>query len=148
MNYIAPEVDVPFMNDDSEVTEIAPKAKASIVTLYKVEDSINTINKDRLSPQVAALVESILEASRNEKGEVTRSEVFAAWQEKTKSDSGEKVFASYIHQLISYSFISRTETDKAARKVVTSAEKVSKLAATLSKLSEADKAALLAQLGL
>lgn len=143
MNYIAPEVD----GDLNEVEE-APKVKSAIVTLYKVEESIATIPLDRLSPQVKALVEAITSTQANEKGEVNRAEVFATWKETTKSESGEKVFASYIHQLISFGFISKTESVAKSRKVVSSAEKVSKLAATLGKLSEADKAALLAQLGL
>jgi hypothetical protein len=131
--------------DSIEVS--TPKAKSSIVAMYKVEELFNHIKDEKLAPQVKALFAAV-KANVKEDGSIIRSEVFAAWKEATSTESGEKVFASYIHQFIAYGFISRIVVEGTAkpRKTLTSADRIDKVKATLGKMSAEDRAAILAAL--
>jgi len=67
-------------------------------------------NKDRLSPQLLALVNTIdfLRADDvNGKSVIDRDEVYKSWLADIDMASNDKVFASYIHQLIQFAFLDR-----------------------------------------
>src|SRR5690349_10553514 len=68
-------------------------------TSYEVVDLPK--NRDRLSPQLKALVEAVDENKEEIGGKqvVFRARLLAKWSEKIGSESGDKVFASYMHQL-------------------------------------------------
>jgi len=66
-------------------------------------------NKDRLSPQLLALVNTIdfLKTDVNGKSVIDRDEVYKSWLADIDMASNDKVFASYIHQLIQFAFLDR-----------------------------------------
>ena len=124
---------------------LEPKVRKVVSTSYKVASL--PANREKLSPQLRALVNAIDELQvAGEDGSMTvkRSEVFAKWAADVKSEEGEKVFASYIHQLISFAFIERIgEAGGAARKILSPEERKAKLMNMIAKLSEQDRAELL-----
>lgn len=66
-------------------------------------------NKDRLSPQLLALVNTIdfLKSDIDGKSVIDRDEVYKSWLADIDMASNDKVFASYIHQLIQFAFLDR-----------------------------------------
>ncbi len=66
-------------------------------------------NKDRLSPQLLALVNTIEFLSEDQDGKkvIDRDEVYKSWLADIDMASNDKVFASYIHQLIQFAFLDR-----------------------------------------
>ena len=77
-----------------------------------------------------------------------RSEIFAKWASAIGSESGDKVFASYMHQLLSFAFLDRVGNGTATpKKVISPLERKEKLMAMLAKLPEADRKELLASMG-
>ncbi len=68
-------------------------------------------NRDRLSPQLLSLVNSIefLTVEINGKKVVERDELYKLWLSEINSDDNDKVFASYIHQLIQFAFLDRMD---------------------------------------
>jgi len=133
------------MSDDTLNTELEPKVRKAVSTAYKVASLPE--NREKLSPQLRALVNAIDElqvAAEDGSMTVKRSEVFAAWAKAVNSEDGEKVFASYIHQLISFAFIERIGEAGVARKVLSPEERKAKLMNMISKLSASDRAELLA----
>lgn len=66
-------------------------------------------NRERLSPQLLALVNTI-EFHRQEidgKSVIDRDEIYKSWMADLDGQSNDKVFASYIHQLIQFAFLDR-----------------------------------------
>lgn len=66
-------------------------------------------NRDRLSPQLQKLVESIefLVEETDGKRTVDRDKLYKLWLSEIGLDDNDKVFASYIHQLIQFAFLDR-----------------------------------------
>lgn len=66
-------------------------------------------NKERLSPQLLALVNTIdfLKADVEGKQVIDRDEVYKSWLADIDMTSNDKVFASYIHQLVQFAFLDR-----------------------------------------
>ena len=127
----------------------SPKERAKVRTIYIV--TTLPANRQKLSPQLRALVASIDECQvQNAEGKsiVYRDEIFASWSKAIGSESGDKVFASYMHQLLSFAFLERIEGEHKPRKIVSPEERKSKMKEMLSKLSEADRKEILASLGL
>jgi hypothetical protein len=133
---------------DTVVETAEPKARKAVQTTYKVL-SLPTL-REKLSPQLRALVNAIdqLQTVGTEENAglmiVKRAEVFSAWAKAVDSEDGEKVFASYIHQLISFAFIERLgDSGGVARKILSPEERKAKLMNMIAKLSESDRAELL-----
>lgn len=66
-------------------------------------------NKERLSPQLLSLVNNI-DFHKEEvdgKGIIDRDLLYKSWLEDINSEDNDKVFASYIHQLIQFAFLDR-----------------------------------------
>jgi len=114
-------------------TETIKKSKKVDIT-YKV----NTLpsNRQKLSPQIQALVEAI-ELSVNEDGIVKRQDVLDNWSKLTKSEDNLKVFASHIHDLIQYDLLD---------KMTSVIDPKTKIKSMLDKMSDSDKAELIAEL--
>jgi hypothetical protein len=136
------------MSDTAVETAAEPKARKQVQTAYKVL-SLPTL-REKLSPQLRALVNSIDELQVAGEGDnaglmiVKRAEVFNSWAKAVDSEDGEKVFASYIHQLISFAFIERLgDSGGVARKILSPEERKAKLMNMIAKLSESDRAELL-----
>lgn len=131
-------------NPESTVDESKEAKEARVkATQYAVLSMPS--NKERLSPQLRALVAAFERCAVD--GFAFRSAVYALWAELCATTNGEKVFASYIHQLTSFGFIDRVGEAKAApRKVLTADERKTKLRDMLAKLSDADRAEFIASL--
>lgn len=67
------------------------------------------VNRDRLSPQLSKLVNTIefLKEEIDGKSIIDRDKVYQLWLEDIGMESNDKVFASYIHQLIQFAFLDR-----------------------------------------
>ena len=132
------------VNSAEGVTPKKDKAKAA--TAYEVVSLPS--QRDRLSPQLRALVDAIDENTEEVNGKKTifRARLFAKWSEKIGSESGDKVFASYMHQMLSFAFLDRIGGTTVAKKVISPAERKAKLMDMLAKLPEADRKELLASL--
>jgi len=132
-----------------EKTEgVAPKKeKNKAATAYEVISLPS--NRDRLSPQLRALVDVIDESKEEIGGKqiVARAIILAKWTNKVGSESGDKVFASYMHQLLSFAFLDRIGTSATPKKVISPMERKQKLMDMLAKLPEADRKELLASMG-
>ena len=78
-------------------------------TAIKYEVISLPTNRDRLSPQLKSLVETIdfLKEEINGRVEVDRDKVYKMWLDDIGLEENDKVFASYIHQLISFAFLER-----------------------------------------
>lgn len=122
------------------------KDKKKTATSYEVVSL--PPQRDRLSPQLRALVDAIDETTEeiNGKKMVFRARLFAKWSEKVGSESGDKVFASYMHQMLSFAFLDRAGGATQVKKVISPAERKQKLMDMLAKLPEADRKELLASL--
>lgn len=127
--------------------ETAKKEKNKAATSYEVISLPS--NRDRLSPQLRALVDAVDENTEEIAGKkvIFRARLFAKWSEKVGSESGDKVFASYMHQLLSFAFLDRIGTNAAPKKVISPIERKQKLMDMLAKLPEADRKELLASMG-
>lgn len=66
-------------------------------------------NLDRLSPQLKALVTTIdfLKEGIDGKSVIDRDKVYQSWLSDLGLETNDKVFASYIHQLIQFAFLDR-----------------------------------------
>jgi hypothetical protein len=127
---------------------VAPKKeKNKAATAYEVISLPS--NRDRLSPQLRALVDVIDESKEEIGGKqiVARAIILAKWTNKVGSESGDKVFASYMHQLLSFAFLDRIGTSATPKKVISPMERKQKLMDMLAKLPEADRKELLASMG-
>lgn len=136
------------VNTAEGVTGIAEKKeKKAAATSYEVVSLPS--NRDRLSPQLRALVDAIDENTEEVGGKkvVFRARLLAKWMEKIGSESGDKVFASYMHQLLSFAFLDRIGTNATPKKVISPMERKQKLMDMLAKLPEADRKELLASMG-
>ncbi len=123
------------------------KEKAKAATSYEVI-SLPT-QRDRLSPQLRGLVDAIDECTEDIEGKkiVYRARLLDKWKSKVGSESGDKVFASYMHQMLSFAFLDRVGTTTTPKKIISPMERKQKLLGMLSQLPEADRLELLAQLG-
>src|SRR5713101_3193518 len=98
-------------NETMTASTAEPKVRKAVSTTYKVLSLPE--NREKLSPQLRALVNAIDMLQEAGEGEnagfnvVMRKDVFTQWSKDVNSEDGEKVFASYIHQLISFAFIER-----------------------------------------
>ncbi len=135
------------VNSAAGVQGEAKKEKTKAATAYEVV-SLPT-NRDRLSPQLRALVDVIDESKTEIGGKqiVARAIILAKWMERIGSESGDKVFASYMHQLLSFAFLDRVGTTSTPKKVISPMERKQKLMDMLAKLPEADRKELLASMG-
>jgi hypothetical protein len=66
-------------------------------------------NRERLSPQLLALVTTIdfLKEEIDGKQVIDRDKVYLSWLADIEMETNDKVFASYIHQLIQFAFLDR-----------------------------------------
>ena len=66
-------------------------------------------SKEKLSPQLKALISSIEFLSEEADGKtiIDRDKLYKSWLADINMEANEKVFASYIHQLITFAFIDR-----------------------------------------
>lgn len=112
------------------------KMKNSII--YTLTAQIDTIDLGRLGNQVRVLVETIqfLQVDRK----VDRDEVYKLWLVDINKTENEKVFASYIHDLIQYGFIDKMNDNKQPVNQLSTAKKA------VSKMSDEEKAELIAML--
>jgi len=135
------------VNTAEGVTGAATEKKPKASSAYEVV-SLPT-NRDRLSPQLRALVDAVDETKQEIGGKqiVARATLLAAWSAKIGSESGDKVFASYMHQLLSFAFLDRIGSNAAPKKVISPMERKQKLMDMLAKLPEADRKELLASMG-
>ena len=80
---------------------------AKINIQYEVVSLPN--NRERLSPQLKALVETIdfLKEEIDGKLIIDRDKVYQSWLDDLELETNDKVFASYIHQLIQFAFLDR-----------------------------------------
>lgn len=92
-------------------------------------------NKDRLSPQLFALVNTIdfMKADLDGKMVIDRDEVYKSWLADIDMVSNDKVFASYIHQLVQFAFLDRMNVKP---KKEQSVEELKKMIAKQMKLLE------------
>lgn len=100
-------------------------------------------NRQKLAPQLQVLVETIEEQMDKTTRIVSRDDVYKSWIEKLKLESNDKVFASYIHQLVSFAFLDRLNVK--AKKEPTVAELKEMIAKQMQLLKEAEKAEELAR---
>ena len=106
--------------------------------IYTLTAQIDTIDLDRLGNQVRVLVETIQFLQIDRK--VERDEVYKVWLVDTNKTENEKVFASYIHDLIQYGFIDKMESNKQPVNQLSTAKKA------VSKMTDEEKAELIAML--
>lgn len=97
-------------------------------------------NRDRLSPQLLSLVTTIEFLSEEQDGKkvIDRDKVYLSWLEEINMTSNDKVFASYIHQLVQFAFLDRMNIKE---KKVQSVDELKKMIAKqmqLLKLAEAE----------
>lgn len=80
------------------------------MSTINIKYKINSLpsNKEKLSPQLQKLVETI-DFCQVDKV-INRDEVYKMWLVEINSESNDKVFASYIHQLIQFDFIDRIDS--------------------------------------
>lgn len=104
------------------------------------------MNRQRLSPQLLALVETIEEQMNfdidNPTTVIDRDDVYKSWLSKIDMAENDKVFASYIHQLISFAFIDRLNVKP--KKEQTVEELKAMIAKQMKLLKQAEKDAELA----
>jgi len=99
-------------------------------------------NRERLAPQLHVLVATIEEQMSNSRI-VSRDDVYKAWIEKLNLESNDKVFASYIHQLVQFAFLDRLNVKP--KKESSVAELKQMIEKQMLLLKEAEKAEELAQ---
>ncbi len=100
-------------------------------------------NREKLSPQLKALVNTIefLKEDVDGKFFVDRDKVYQSWLDDIDMTNNDKVFASYIHQLIQFAFIDRVEVERKAKKVHTVDELKAMIEKQIKMLKIAEKAA-------
>lgn len=98
-------------------------------------------NKDRLSPQLLALVNTIdfLKTDVGGKSVIDRDEVYKSWLADIDMESNDKVFASYIHQLIQFAFLDRLNVKPKKEQTVEELKKM--IAKQMKLLQQAEKTA-------
>ena len=98
-------------------------------------------NKDRLSPQLLALVNTIdfLKTDVDGKSVIDRDEVYKSWLADIDMTSNDKVFASYIHQLIQFAFLDRLNVKEKKEPTVDELKKM--IAKQMKLLEKAEKMA-------
>ena len=96
-------------------------------------------NLDRLSPQLLKLVETIqfLKDEVDGKFIIDRDKVYSSWLEEINMESNDKVFASYIHQLIQFAFLDRMNVKPKKEHSVEELKKMIAKQMQLLKLAEA-----------
>ncbi len=97
-------------------------------------------NKDRLSPQLLALVNTIdfLKEDVDGKQVIDRDKVYQSWLEDIEMENNDKVFASYIHQLIQFAFLDRMNVKPKKEQTVDELKKM--IEKQMKLLKEAEKA--------
>lgn len=106
---------------------------------YQLTANIDSMDLDKLGNQVRVLVETIqfLQVER----QVDRDEVYKLWLQDTGKEQNEKVFASYIHDLIQYGFLDRVDVvSKNPVNALVTAKKA------VNKMTDEEKAELIAML--
>ncbi|HEY8780155.1 MAG TPA: hypothetical protein VIM16_00935 [Mucilaginibacter sp.] len=100
-------------------------------------------NREKLSPQLKALVNTIefLKEDVDGKFFVDRDKVYQSWLDDIDMTNNDKVFASYIHQLVQFAFIDRVEVERKAKKVHTVDELKAMIEKQIKMLKIAEKAA-------
>jgi len=100
-------------------------------------------NREKLSPQLKALVNTIefLKEDVDGKFFVDRDKVYQSWLDAIDMTNNDKVFASYIHQLVQFAFIDRVEVERKAKKVHTVDELKAMIEKQIKMLKIAEKAA-------
>ena len=95
-------------------------------------------NRDRLSPQLLKLVETIdfLKEEIEGKQVIDRDKVYSSWLEEIGMEANDKVFASYIHQLIQFAFLDRMSVKEKKPKTVEELKKM--IAKQMKLLKEAE----------
>lgn len=99
-------------------------------------------NKDRLSPQLLALVNTIdflKTEDANGKSVIDRDEVYKSWLADIDMTTNDKVFASYIHQLIQFAFLDRLNVKEKKEPTVDELKKM--IAKQMALLAKAEKLA-------
>jgi len=98
-------------------------------------------NKDRLSPQLLALVNTIdfLKSDVDGKSVIDRDEVYKSWLADIDMESNDKVFASYIHQLIQFAFLDRLNVKEKKEPTIDELKKM--IAKQMALLAKAEKLA-------
>lgn len=98
-------------------------------------------NKDRLSPQLLALVNTIdfLKTDVDGKSVIDRDEVYKSWLADIDMTTNDKVFASYIHQLIQFAFLDRLNVKEKKEPTVDELKKM--IAKQMKLLEKAEKLA-------
>jgi hypothetical protein len=98
-------------------------------------------NKERLSPQLLALVNTIdfLKEDVDGKSVIDRDQVYKSWLADLDMESNDKVFASYIHQLIQFAFLDRMNVKPKKEQTVEELKKM--IAKQMKLLEQAEKAA-------
>lgn len=99
-------------------------------------------NKDRLSPQLLALVNTIdfLKEDIDGKSVIDRDKVYQSWLEDIQMETNDKVFASYIHQLIQFAFLDRMNVKPKKEHSVEELKKMIEKQMKLLKQAEKDEA--------
>lgn len=103
-------------------------------------------NKERLSPQLLALVNTIEFLSEDIDGKkvIDRDKVYLSWLADIEMESNDKVFASYIHQLIQFAFLDRMNVKPKKEQTVEELKKMIEKQMKLLKQAEKDEAETLA----
>lgn len=98
-------------------------------------------NKDRLSPQLLALVTTIdfLKEDIDGKSVIDRDKVYQSWLSDINMESNDKVFASYIHQLIQFAFLDRMNVKPKKEQTVEELKKMIEKQMKLLKQAEKDE---------
>lgn len=98
-------------------------------------------NRERLAPQLLALVNTI-EFHRQDvdgKSVIDRDEVYKSWLADIDMTTNDKVFASYIHQLIQFAFLDRMNVKPKKEQTVEELKKM--IAKQMQLLKQAEKTA-------
>lgn len=104
---------------------------------YTLTAQIKSIDLSRLGNQIRVLVETIQFLQIEDR--VDRDEVYKCWLQDIGKTDNEKVFASYIHDLIQFGFLDKQE-QKAPVSALVQAKK------SVSKMTDEEKAELIAML--
>lgn len=98
-------------------------------------------NLDRLSPQLKALVTTIDFLSEDIDGKkvIDRDKVYLSWLADINMESNDKVFASYIHQLIQFAFLDRMNVKEKKVQTVEELKKMIEKQMKLLKQAEKDE---------
>jgi hypothetical protein len=107
---------------------------------YTLTAKMTDMDLNRLGNQVRVLVETI--QFLQVEGKVERDEVYKLWLSDTGKTDNEKVYASYIHDLIQYGFLDKVGD---AKKVIEPKAEIARLMRSMSNEQRAEILKALAQ---